>query len=197
MVPPYTIIAGRFKRPMAITDPGIFLSQPGIAISEGLAKIEPVFKKFNSGSPFVYKFVDEEYARKFNDEQRIGDLSTIFAVLAIFISCLGLFGLASFVAEQRIKEIGIRKVLGASVFNVWKMLSQDFVSLVIISCIIAIPVAWYCLHQWLQQYEYQTSISWWIFAMAVIGVLLLTILTVTYQAIKAAIINPVKSLKAE
>ena len=171
--------------------------KPGIPTSEGLAKIEPVFKKFNPGSPFVYKFVDEEYARKFNDEQRIGNLSTIFAVLAIFISCLGLFGLASFVAEQRIKEIGIRKVLGASVFNVWKMLSQDFVSLVIISCIIAIPVAWYCLHQWLQQYEYQTSISWWIFAMAVIGVLLLTILTVTYQAIKAAIINPVKSLKAE
>lgn len=171
--------------------------KPDVPLSVGLAKIEPVFKKYNPGSPFVYKFTDEEYARKFNDERRIGNLTTIFAFLAIFISCLGLFGLASFVAEQRTKEIGIRKVLGASVFNLWKMLSMDFLSLVIISCVIATPVAWYFLHQWLQQYEYRTTISWWIFLIAAMGALILTLVTVAYQAIKAAIMNPVHSLKSE
>lgn len=171
--------------------------KPDISLQEGLARIEPVFKKYNPGSPFVYKLTDDEYAKKFMDEKRIGNLTTIFAVLAVFISCLGLFGLASFVAEQRTKEIGIRKVLGASVFNLWKMLSKDFVLLVIISCAIAIPIAWYFLHRWLQQYEYRTTISWWIFAMAAIGAIILTLLTVTWQAIKAALLNPVKSLKSE
>ncbi|WP_142684928.1 ABC transporter permease [Chitinophaga polysaccharea] len=171
--------------------------KPGMPMQEGLARIEPVFKKYNPGSPFVYKFTDDEYAKKFEDEKRIGNLSSFFAVLAVFISCLGLFGLASFVAEQRTKEIGIRKVMGASVFNLWKMLSKDFVALVIISCAIAIPLAWYFLYQWLQQYEYRTQISWWIFAAAIIGALMITLATVSYQAIKAAIINPINSLKAE
>lgn len=171
--------------------------KPGTPLREGLVKIEPVFKKYNPGSPFVYKFTDDEYARKFNDEERIGNLTTFFAILAIFISCLGLFGLASFVAEQRTKEIGIRKVMGASVFNLWKMLSKDFVALVIIACAIAIPLASYFLHRWLQQYEYRTQISWWIFAAATIGALIITLATVSYQAIKAAIVNPIKSLKAE
>ncbi|WP_205513051.1 ABC transporter permease [Longitalea arenae] len=171
--------------------------KPEIPLREGLAKIEPVFKKYNPGSPFVYKLTDDEYAKKFSDEKRIGNLTTIFAALAIFISCLGLFGLASFVAEQRTKEIGIRKVLGASIFNLWKMLSKDFVLLVIISCAIAVPLAWYFLHQWLQQYEYRTTISWWIFIIATLGAILLTLLTVTWQAIKAALLNPVKSLKTE
>lgn len=171
--------------------------KPGISMREGLQKIEPVFRKYNPGSPFVYKFTDDEYARKFSDEERIGNLSAVFAVLAIFISCLGLFGLASFVAEQRTKEIGIRKVLGASVFNLWRMLSKDFVVLVVISCAIAAPLAWYLLRQWLQQYEYRTQMSWWIFAGAAIGALAITLATVSYQAIKAAVINPVKSLRAE
>lgn len=171
--------------------------KPGVPMQEGLAKIEPVFKKYNPGSPFVYKFTDEEYARKFSDEQRIGNLTTFFAVLAIFISCLGLFGLASFVAEKRTKEIGIRKVMGASVFNLWQMLSKDFVMLVFISCAIAVPLAWYALHQWLQQYEYRTQLSWWVFVMAATGALVITLATVSYHAVKAAIMNPVKSLKAE
>lgn len=171
--------------------------KPDIPLREGLAKIEPVFRKYNPGSPFVYKFTDDEYAKKFNDEERIGNLTTFFAILTIFISCLGLFGLASFIAEQRTKEIGIRKVMGASVFNLWKMLSKDFIALVIISCAIATPLAWYFLHRWLQQYEYRTQISWWIFATATIGALVITLLTVSYQAIKAAIRNPVNSLKAE
>lgn len=171
--------------------------KPGIPMREGLAKIEPVLKKYNPGSPFVYKFVDNEYAAKFSDEERVGNLATIFAILAIFISCLGLYGLASFVAEQRTKEIGIRKVMGASVFNLWKMLSKDFVGLVVISCAIAIPLAWYGLHQWLQHYEYRTQLSWWVFAAATIGALIITLMTVSYQAFRAAVMNPVNSLKAE
>ena len=147
--------------------------------------------------PFRYKFADEEYAKKFGDEERIGKLASFFAILAIFISCLGLFGMASFVAEQRTKEIGVRKVLGASVFNVWRLLSKDFVMLVLLSCAIAIPVAYYFLHGWLQKYEYRTEISWWIFAVAVMGALLITLITVSFQAIKAAIANPVKSLRTE
>jgi ABC-type antimicrobial peptide transport system permease subunit len=171
--------------------------KPGIPMREGLAKIAPVFKKYNPGSPFVYKFVDNEYAAKFSNEERVGNLATIFAILAIFISCLGLYGLASFVAEQRTKEIGIRKVMGASVFNLWKMLSKDFVGLVVISCAIAIPLAWYLLDQWLQHYEYRTQLSWWIFAAATIGALLITLMTVSYQAFRAAVMNPIKSLRAE
>ncbi|WP_298739696.1 ABC transporter permease [uncultured Chitinophaga sp.] len=171
--------------------------KPDIPMREGLAKIAPVFKKYNPGSPFVYKFVDSEYAAKFSDEERIGHLATIFAILAIFISCLGLYGLASFVAEQRTKEIGIRKVMGASVFNLWKMLSKDFVGLVMISCVIAIPLAWYLLHLWLQDYTYRTTLSWWIFAAAATGALIITLMTVSYQAFRAAVMNPVRSLKAE
>lgn len=164
---------------------------------EGLAKVEAVFNKYNPAAPFEYKFTDEEYARKFEDERRIGNLSTFFSILAIFISCLGLFGLASFVAEQRTKEIGVRKVLGASVFNLWRMLSKDFVLLVVISCAIAIPVAWYVLHGWLQKYTYRTEISWWIFAVAATGAMVITLLTVSFQAIKAALTNPVRSLRTE
>jgi ABC-type antimicrobial peptide transport system permease subunit len=171
--------------------------KPNLAMSAALPKIEKVFRKYNPGSPFEHNFTDEDYAQKFADEERIGDLSTFFAILAVFISCLGLFGLASFVAEQRTKEIGVRKVLGASIFNLWRMLSKDFVVLVIVSCFIAIPLAWYFLHQWLQRYTYRTDISWWIFMVAAMGALLITMATVTFQAIKAAVSNPVKSLRTE
>lgn len=171
--------------------------KPAMPVREALAKLEPVFKKYNPGSPFEYKFTDEEYAQKFSDEERIGNLATFFAILAVFISCLGLFGLASFIAERRTKEIGVRKVLGASVLNIWQMLSKDFVTLVIISCVIAIPIAWYVLHQWLQQYEYRTPISWWIFTIAGLGAMAIALLTVSFQAIKAAVSNPVKSLRSE
>jgi ABC-type antimicrobial peptide transport system permease subunit len=197
------------QSPYTPVKPTIFIMQPDWAniitvrikptesIKDAMAKIEPVFKKFNPGAPFEYQFTDDEYAKKFSDEERIGNLSLFFAVLAIFISCLGLFGLASFVAEQRTKEIGVRKVLGATIMNIWQMLSKDFVLLVVISCLIAVPLAWYYLHQWLQKYEYKTDISWWIFAAAGFGALAITLLTVSFQAIKAAIANPVKSLRSE
>ncbi len=170
---------------------------PASNTTDALKKIEQVYKQYNPGQPFEYKFADEEYARKFDVEQRVVELATFFAILAIFISCLGIFGMASFMAEQRVKEIGIRKVLGASVFGVWKLLSKDFILLVIISLIIAIPVAYLFMHNWLQNYQYRTELSWWIFATAGLGALIITLLTVSFQAIKAALSNPVKSLRTE
>jgi putative ABC transport system permease protein len=170
---------------------------PKMPMQEALGKIAPVFKKYNPGSPFEYTFNDEDYAKKFSDEQRIGRLATVFAALAIFISCLGLFGMASFIAEQRIKEIGVRKVLGATVFNLWRLLSKDFVVLIVISLLIATPVAYYFMHNWLQNYQYRTEIAWWIFAATALGAIIITLATVSYQSIKAALTNPVRSLKTE
>jgi len=170
---------------------------PALPARQSLDKTASVFRKMNPGSPFDYKFNDQEYAAKFATEERIVRLASVFAILAIMISCLGLFGLASFTAEQRTKEIGIRKVLGASVPNLWALLSRDFVFLVIVSCLISIPIAWYFLNGWLQKYQYRTEISWWIFAASGTGALFVTLLTVSYQAIRAALMNPVKSLKSE
>jgi len=170
---------------------------PSVSVKDALNKIEPIFKKFNAEEPFEYNFVDEEYAKKFSDEERIGKMANVFALLAILISCLGLFGLTSFVAEQRKKEIGVRKVLGATVFNLWRLLSKDFLGLVILSCLFAVPIASYFLANWLQKYEYHTEISWWVFAIAIGGALLITLLTVSFQTIKAAVANPVKSLRTE
>jgi putative ABC transport system permease protein len=169
----------------------------GTPVTAALSKIETVFKKYNPSAPFDYTFNDEDYAKKFADEQRVGKLATFFTVLAIFISCLGLFGLASFVAEQRKKEIGVRKVLGASTYNLWQMLSREFALLVIISCFIAIPLSWYYLNGWLKQYDYRTDISWWVFILSGAGAMFVTVLTVSFQSIKAAIANPVKSLRTE
>ncbi|MBA4054926.1 MAG: ABC transporter permease [Marivirga sp.] len=170
---------------------------PETSAAEALPKIEAVFKKIVPSAPFNFRFADQEYALKFAAEERIGKLATVFAVLAILISCLGLFGLASFVAEQRTKEIGIRKVVGASVFNIWKMLSKDFVVLVVISSLIAIPISYYLLSAWLKNYEYRAEISWWIFALTFIVVLVITLITVSFQAIKAAMMKPVNSLRSE
>jgi ABC-type antimicrobial peptide transport system permease subunit len=170
---------------------------PRLSAQNALAKIEAIFKKYNPGSPFEYKFADDEYAKKFETENRISSLATFFAIFAVFISCLGLFGLASFTAEQRTKEIGVRKVLGASVINLWGLLSRDFVILVFISFFIAIPVAWYGMSKWLANYEYRTSISIWIFIATIVAALLITMVTVSFQAVRAALSNPVKSLRTE
>jgi putative ABC transport system permease protein len=169
----------------------------GKGIHEALSAMAPIFLKYNPSSPFIYQFTDAEYAHKFEAEERIGNLATVFAGLAIFISCLGLFGLASFVAEQRTKEIGVRKVLGANVIGLWGLLSKDFLKLVFISLFIAIPIAYYGMDKWLRNYVYRTAMSWWIFAGAALGLLLITLLTVSYQSLKAATANPVKSLRTE
>lgn len=164
---------------------------------QSLTSIEQILKKYTPNVPFDYKFVDEEFGGKFKAEERIGKLALYFAVLAIFISCLGLLGMASFVAEQRTKEIGIRKVLGASVANLWRLLSTEFFVLVLLSCIIAAPIAWYYLKNWLTNYDYRITIHWEVFVLAAIVALIITLLTVSFQAIKAAIANPVKSLRTE
>lgn len=171
--------------------------KPGLPLRESLAKVGAIFREVNPGSPFDYKFTDQQYALKFAAEERIATLASVFAALAILISCLGLFGLASFTAEQRTKEIGVRKVLGASIANLWALLSKEFVLLVMISTCIAAPLAWYFLNGWLQKYDYRTDMPWWIFALAGAGALLITLATVSYQAVRAALMDPVKSLKAE
>lgn len=168
-----------------------------LSTADALSQVEAVFKKYSPAAPFDFRFVDDQYAEKFDFEERIGTLSAFFAGLAIFISCLGLFGLASYVAEQRTKEIGIRKVLGASVFNLWKMLSREFIALVLIACFLATPIAYYFLRDWLQEYTYRIEISWWIFAVSAFAALFITLLTVSYQGIKAAVANPVDSLSSE
>lgn len=165
--------------------------------SEVIAQMEKVCKKINPEFPFTYSFADEGYASQYRSEQVIGKLSNAFAFLAIFISCLGLFGLATFTAEQKTKEIGIRKVLGASVFSITSLLSVDFVKLILIALVIASPVAWYAMHKWLQDYAYRINISWWIFVVAGVLALVIALFTISFQAIKAAIANPVKSLRTE
>ena len=170
---------------------------PNVSSAQAIKQVQPIFDKYNPGFPFDYKFADTEYMRKFNYEELIGNLAAIISILAIFISCLGLFGLASFMAEQRRKEIGVRKVLGASVVNLWGLLSKDFVKLIVISCIIASPIAWYGMSEWLKDYNYKIDIGVGVFLLVLVVALLVTLLTVSYQAIKAALSNPVKSLKTE
>lgn len=170
---------------------------PEKSTAENLEKIESVFKKNFPNTPFDFQFLDEEYGQKFRSEERIASLASVFTGLAIFISCLGLFGLASFVAEQRTKEIGVRKVLGASISQLWLLLSKDFIKLVVIALLIASPVAYYIMGQWLQKFSYRTSVTWDVIAVACIGALIITLITVSFQAIKAATSNPVKSLRTE
>jgi putative ABC transport system permease protein len=169
----------------------------GTPVRTALAKIESVYKKFNPNSPFLYHFNDEDYERKFIAETQIGNLATVFSGLAILISCLGLLGLASFVAEQRTKEIGVRKVLGARVVNLWALLSGDFLKLVILSCLVSMPLSYFFISKWLQNYTLHTSLSLWIFVATGAGMLSITLATVSYQALKAALMNPVKSLRTE
>jgi ABC-type antimicrobial peptide transport system permease subunit len=170
---------------------------PNVSASKAIALIKPILDKFNPAFPFEYQFADEQYAKKFNYEELVGNLAAIVAILAIFISCLGLFGLASFTAEQRVKEIGVRKVLGASIFNLWKLLSKDFVVLVLIACAIAIPIAWYYMNEWLKTYQLKTTIGAGIFVVVVALAMVITLVTVSFQAIRAALASPVKSLRTE
>lgn len=170
---------------------------PGINTQEAIKKLTAIFNKYNPAYPYDYVFADADYAAKFNLEILIGKLSGLFAGLAIFISCLGLFGLAAYVAEQRTKEIGIRKVLGASVSQLWLLLSKDFILLVLISCVIATPVALFFLQNWLQKYSYRITIGAGVFILAAVMAIVITIITISFQAVKAALMNPVRSLKSD
>lgn len=166
-------------------------------IADNLVKMEQILKKYDPVYPVEYAFADEEYAHKFADEQLTGTLASLFAVLTIFISCLGLFGLSTYMAENRFKEIGVRKVLGASVINITSLLSGDFVKLVIIAIVIASPVAWFAMHNWLQGYNYRVAISWTTFFIAGLLAIFIALVTISFQSIKAAIANPVNSLRTE
>jgi ABC-type antimicrobial peptide transport system permease subunit len=199
MESPYAPIA-----PMVIVGPKVLnfyvmnmKFNPANSVSENLKRAELVFKKYNGSYPFEYNFLDESYAYKFSNEKRTGQLAALFAGLTIFISCLGLFGLASFTAENRTREIGIRKVLGASVASITQLLSKDFLKLVMLSFLIASPIAWWAMNGWLQSYTYRAPISWWIFALTFIISVLIALLTVSFQAIKAALTNPARSLRSE
>ena len=164
---------------------------------QAIASMEKLYKQFNPGFPFKYYFTDDEIANRYKAEYTVSKLSRYFAFLAIFISCLGLFGLVTFTAEQKTKEIGIRKVLGASVTGIVSMLSKEFLTLVLIASVIAFPVAWWAMHRWLNDFAYRVNIGWWVFVVAGIIAMLIALLTISFQSIKAAIANPVKSLRTE
>jgi putative ABC transport system permease protein len=162
-----------------------------------LAFASSVCKKYNPADPFEYNFLDQNFARQYEAEQMQGSLLMIFTVLAISIACLGLFGLVTFTAEQRRKEIGIRKVLGSSVSGIVLLLAKDLLKLVMLAIVIATPIAWLAMNNWLQNFAYRTNIGWWLFAMAGAMALLIAFVTVSFQAIKAALANPVNSLRSE
>jgi hypothetical protein len=164
---------------------------------QGLASLQKLCKEMNPAFPFTYQFSDEEFNKLYKSEQLVSKLANYFAFLAIFISCLGLLGLAIFTAEQRTREIGIRKVLGANIPGIVSLLSKDFLGLVLIAIVIASPLAWYFMHNWLLDYAYRTPLRWWIFAVAAVSAIGIAFVTVSFQAIKAAMANPVKSLRSE
>ena len=170
---------------------------PAHNTADNIKAAEKIFKAYNPQYPFEYHFADEDYARKFNETERTAQLIGVFASLTIFISCLGLFGLAAYMAENRIKEIGVRKVLGASVGSIATLLSKDFLQLVIVSLLIATPVAWYFMSKWLQDFSYHIEMKWWVFGLAGLMAIIVSLITVSFQAIKAAMANPVKSLRSE
>ncbi|MBS1975390.1 MAG: ABC transporter permease, partial [Bacteroidetes bacterium] len=171
--------------------------KPTDGVEDALQKIESVIKKYNPSYPVTYQFVDDQFNKMFLNEALISKLSRVFAALAIFISCLGLFGLAAYTAERSTKEIGVRKVLGASVAGITTLLSADFLKLIVISCVIAFPLAWWIIHNWLQNYKYRIDISWWVFFAAGFAAIMIALITISFQSIKAAIANPVKSLRTE
>jgi putative ABC transport system permease protein len=170
---------------------------PAKSAHDAVSRISSIYKQYDPAMPMDYQFVDEAYTNKFADEERVGKLAGVFAALTIFISCLGLFGMASFMAEQRTRELGVRKVLGASILDLWGLLSAEFIGLVVIASVIAMPTAYYFMHNWLQRSEYRTGVPWWIFTLTGAGALLITLVTISFQSLKAAITSPVKSLRSE
>jgi len=164
---------------------------------ESLQLIEQIFKKYNPVYSFEYTFADDDYYRKFKEEQRSRRLFTIFSGLTIFISCLGLLGLVSYAAEQRSKEIGVRKVLGASVNSIIRLMSSDFIKLVFIAIVIATPIAWWTMNKWLEDFTYRIGVQWWLFVLSGLMAMAIALLTVCFQAVQAARTNPVDSLRDE
>lgn len=181
--------------PQEVFKVAVKLKQAGI--KNTIAQINTVWNQFSQGYPLDYRFMDETYGQMYTSEQKLSDLLWIFTILAIVVSCMGLFGLAAFTAEQRTRELGIRKVLGASVVDIVGLLSKNFLLMVIIAAFIAFPVAWLAMNNWLKDFPYRVSISWWIFGIAIVSALLIAFITVSFQSIKAAVTNPVKNLRVE
>jgi putative ABC transport system permease protein len=175
----------------------ISMKLSGNNINSTLNKIKNTWQRFVPDLPYQYTFFDENFSKLYESEQRQETIFTTFACIAIFIACLGLLGLSAFAISQRVKEIGVRKVLGANTTTIVSLLSKDFLKLVLIAAVIAFPVAWYVMHSWLQDFAYRISIQWWVFIIAAVAAALIALITVGMQAIKAAMANPVKSLRSE
>jgi ABC-type antimicrobial peptide transport system permease subunit len=188
--------------PLLITTNGTMYSQAGIKlsttnISSTLRSVKTIWEQIFPDFVYEYRFLDDKIAGFYKQENQLSQLYQIFAAIAIFLSCLGLYGLASFMATQRIKEVGIRKVLGATAGNIAYLFSKEFILLIAIAFAIATPLAWYYMHQWLQDYAYRVNISWWLFAAGGLAAIIIALATISFQAIKAALANPVKSLRTE
>jgi putative ABC transport system permease protein len=173
-----------------------FRIQPGFAETI-VDELQSRWKSLGTGTPFTYHFLDESFNSMYQAEQQVGRVAIAFAIIAVIIACLGLFGLATYMAEQRTKEIGVRKVLGATVNNIVIMLSRDFLVLIVIATLIAFPVAWWAMYKWLQDFEYRIGVGWWIFIISGLIAILVALFTISFQAIRAAVSNPVKSLRTE
>jgi putative ABC transport system permease protein len=168
-----------------------------VNVQDALGKLAPIFNKYNPAYPYQYQFADAAYDNQFKQAQLVGKLAAVFAGLTILICCLGLFGLSAYMAEQRTKEIGIRKVLGASVNSIWLLLSKDFMVLVLIGCVVSSPIAFYFMNNWLRQYDYRITIGLPVFILSALMAVVITLITISFQAVKAALANPVKSLRSE
>jgi putative ABC transport system permease protein len=197
----FTSLRNEIKPFAFMTSPGaqgsFVLKLSGQNLTGTLAQLENKWKSFTSERPFQYAFLDEAFAQLYQTEQRFQKVFISMVILGILIACLGLLGLATFAAQQRVKEIGIRKVLGASVASVVTLLSKDFLKLVVIALVVAVPIGWYFMHQWLQDFAYRISIQWWVFLLAGFIAVLIALVTISFQSIKAATANPVKNLRTE
>jgi putative ABC transport system permease protein len=192
-----TIIPLLFQLPSYNYYQKISIKIDGTHVQPAIGILEATWHKYLPETPFEYTFLDEKFGQLYKSEQQQGNLFTIFSCIAIFIACLGLFGLSAFTITQRVKEIGIRKVLGASVPQIVTELSKDFLKLVFIAAIIAFPIAWYAMSKWLLDFAFRIDISWWVFAIAGVIALIIAFATISLQSVKAALMNPVKSLKTE
>jgi putative ABC transport system permease protein len=175
----------------------MYVKTTGQQATQAVATAQKAYKQYNGEYPFEYAFLDDSFNKLYQSEQNTGLLFTVLAAIAILISCLGLFGLATFTAQIRTREIGVRKVLGASVSSIIQLLARDFIKLVLAAVAIAVPVAWYTMSRWLSDFAYRTEIQWWIFALAGLLAVTIALLTVSFQSIQAALMDPVKSLRSE
>jgi putative ABC transport system permease protein len=177
--------------------PRISVRLQGANMVSGISTLKSIWEKINPSQEFEYTFLDQSLAAQYQTEQRSKTIVNIAAILSIFIACMGLFGLATLTVARRTSEIGIRKVLGASVLDIASMIVKDFIKLVFVAALVAFPIAWWAMHQWLQDFAYSVGMSWWVFVLATMTVVAITLLTVSFQSIKASLANPVKSLRNE